>query len=154
VAATEYVLPAPITKRFVRFGVLLVPSHNTHPLGIEAIDPLHMIMPPDGKDAGNAADTHAVPLLDKTLPDVPGDTEVTAEVPLPINTPAEVRVAAPVPPLTTEVTPAVEMDDTKTKSEPFHATVAEVPLAMETPVVGPTPRINTAYPPVVLLMTT
>lgn len=101
VAATEYVLPAPITNRFVKFGVLLVPSHNAQPLGIETIDPLHIMMPPDGNDAGNAADTHAVPLLDKTLPDVPGETVVTAEVPLPINTPAEVRVAAPVPPFTT-----------------------------------------------------
>lgn len=111
-------------------------------------------MPPDGNEAGNAVDAHEVPLLDKTLPEVLGAIKVTAEVPFPINTELAVRVAAPVPPLATGVTPAVDIEDAKTKSEPFHATVAEVPLAIVKPVVGPAPRITTAKPPEVLFTTT
>jgi hypothetical protein len=149
-AATAYADPAPITNLSRKFGVLLVPSHITHPLGIDAIDPLHIIMPPDGNDAGNAEDAHAVPVLVKTLPDVLGATVATAEVPFPTNTALAVKVDVPVPPFATETIPVAEIAETKIKSAPLHATVAEVPLAMVIPVVGPAPRITTAKPPDVL----
>jgi len=52
--------------------------------------------PPEG-----AEDVQLVPSDVNTLPVVLGDTVVTAEVPLPINTPLDVWVAAPVPPWAT-----------------------------------------------------
>jgi hypothetical protein len=106
-----------------------------------------MIMPPEGNVAGKAEDTHEVPLLDKTLPEVLGATEVTAEVPLPINTAFEVMVVAPVPPLATGRVPETPLAKgitdtaTNTKSSPFQATRAAVPATTVTPVVGPAPTI-------------
>jgi hypothetical protein len=111
-------------------------------------------MPPDGNCVGITADDHVVPLLVNTFPEVLGATAVTAEVPLPINTELAVKVDVPVPPFATGVTPAVDMAEAKIKSDPFHATVTDVPLATETPAVGPTPRITTAKPPEVLFTTT
>jgi hypothetical protein len=113
-----------------------------------------MIMPPGGNGVATAEDTHEVPLLVKTLPDVLGATVATAEVPLPTNTALAVKVDVPVPPFATGVTPAVDIAEAKIKSDPFHATVTDVPLATETPAVGPTPRTTTAKPPEVLFTTT
>ena len=56
-------------------------------------------------------DDHVVPLLVSTLPEVPGATNATAEVPLPRSTLFAAKVAAPVPPLPTgsvPVTPVVK----------------------------------------------
>jgi hypothetical protein len=52
-----------------------------------------------------AALVHAVPLLVSKLPVVPGATEVTADVPLPIRTLLAVSVVAPVPPFATPRVP-------------------------------------------------
>jgi hypothetical protein len=51
-----------------------------------------------------------VPLLDKTLPLVPGATNCTALVPLPRITLLAVNVAAPVPPAATGSVPAVSAE--------------------------------------------
>jgi hypothetical protein len=51
--------------------------------------------------AGAAVLAQVVPLLVSTLPDVPGATTCTADVPLPSNTLFAVSVAAPVPPFAT-----------------------------------------------------
>lgn len=48
VAPTVYVDPAPTTKRFIRSGVPLEPSHNAHPDGIFVVCPDHNSMIPDG----------------------------------------------------------------------------------------------------------
>jgi hypothetical protein len=113
------------------------------------------------KTTENGAElAQAVPVLVSTLPEVLGATNWTADVPLPITTLLAVRVVAPVPPFVTGRTPetplASGITDTATnlKSEPFQATRAAVPLATVIPVVGPTPRITTAKPPVVLFITT
>ena len=37
-------MPAPTTKRLLKSGVLLLPSHNTHPLGMLATLPYHNII--------------------------------------------------------------------------------------------------------------
>ena len=47
---TLYPLPAPITNLSVKFGVLFDPSHKAHPVGIEDVDPDHIIIPPTGTD--------------------------------------------------------------------------------------------------------
>ena len=57
VAPTEYAEPAPTMNLSCRFGVPFVPSHKYQPLGIAAIDPDHMIMPPDGNTAATASET-------------------------------------------------------------------------------------------------
>jgi hypothetical protein len=83
-----------------------VPSHNANPLGIDAIEPDHkIIIPVTNSDVGAAADVHVVPLDVSKLPEAPGATNPTAEVPLPRSTLFAVSVAAPVPPLTTGSVP-------------------------------------------------
>jgi hypothetical protein len=57
--------------------------------------------------AAAAALVHVEPLDVSTLPDEPGATNVTAEVPAPKITLAEVRVDAPVPPLATGSVPVI-----------------------------------------------
>ena len=61
----------------------------------------------DTPDAAGACDTHVVPLLVNTLPDVLGATVCTADVPLPRMTLFSVRVVAPVPPLATPSVPVM-----------------------------------------------
>jgi hypothetical protein len=57
----------------------------------------HKLLPPP--EAG--AEAHVVPSEVSTLPEVPGATACTAEVPLPSSTLLAVSVVAPVPPLAT-----------------------------------------------------
>ena len=54
--ATEYKLPAPTINLSLKFGVLLLPSHNCQPVGILPVDPPHITITP----AGNTACTNAV----------------------------------------------------------------------------------------------
>lgn len=56
--------------------------------------------------AAGAVDCHVVPLEVNTLPEVPGATTCTAEVPLPKMTLLAVKDVAPVPPLATLKVPA------------------------------------------------
>ena len=67
-------------NRFLRSGVLLVPSHITQPDGIEPIEPDHIIMPPDGNAAVAAAVTKAVVAIWVVL--VPGEAVVDKGVPV------------------------------------------------------------------------
>ena len=60
VASTEYVEPAPTINRSLRSGVPLDPLHNTHPEGIEPIEPDHNIIPPEGIGVGGDG---AVPMI-------------------------------------------------------------------------------------------
>jgi len=55
-----------------------------------------------------AVDVHIVPSEVKTLPDVPGDTVLRADVLLPNKTPLVVKELELVPPFATEVIPRVE----------------------------------------------
>jgi hypothetical protein len=59
--------------------------------------------------AAAAALVQVEPLDVSTLPDEPGATNVTAEVPAPKITLAEVRVDAPVPPLATGRVPVTSV---------------------------------------------
>ena len=56
--------------------------------------------------AAGVVDAHVVPLLVSTLPDDPGATTCTADVPLPKMTLLAVKLVAPVPPLATFKVPA------------------------------------------------
>jgi len=50
--------PTPITKRLLRSGVSLLPSHKAHPAGILSSAPLHITMTPPGRSravAGGAS---------------------------------------------------------------------------------------------------
>ena len=44
----QFDFPAPRTKRSVRLGVPLVPSHSAHPVGMVLAEPDHMPMKPVG----------------------------------------------------------------------------------------------------------
>ena len=57
-------------------------------------------------DAAGVVDAQEVPFEVSTLPDVPGATLVTADVPLPINTELALNEAAPVPPAAAGSTPS------------------------------------------------
>jgi len=60
--------------------------------------------------AAAAAEVHVVPFDVNTLPDEPGATNCTADVPLPSRTLSAVRDVAPVPPEATGKVPVVNAD--------------------------------------------
>jgi hypothetical protein len=60
--------------------------------------------------AAAAAEVHVVPFDVRTLPDEPGATSCTADVPLPSKTLLAVSVLAPVPPEATGKVPVVNAD--------------------------------------------
>jgi hypothetical protein len=80
--------------RVVEAGVVNVPGE---------VNTVMLEKPP----AAAAALVHVEPLDVSTLPDEPGATKVTAEVPAPKITLAEVSVDAPVPPLATGRVPVI-----------------------------------------------
>jgi hypothetical protein len=49
---TAYELPAPTINLSCKFGVPFNPLHRAHPVGIEAMDPDHIIIPPTGVRPG------------------------------------------------------------------------------------------------------
>jgi hypothetical protein len=60
-----------------------------------AVNPVN-VFSPGGIDSASL--TQVVPSEVSTLPDVPGLTTCTVDVPLPVKTPLAVKVSAPVPP--------------------------------------------------------
>jgi hypothetical protein len=83
-----------------------------------------LVLPPDG-----AALVHVEPLDVNTLPDVPGATACSADVPLPSSTLFAVRDAAPVPPFATgnvPVTPVVKLTFVMVLLEPLMVLLVRV----------------------------
>jgi hypothetical protein len=92
-------------------------------------------------EAAGACETHADPFDVSTLLAVPGDTDDTAEVPLPTNTAPVLNVVAPVPPLPTGRVPVTVAEARLTLSvpprvsEPVEVTVPVrvIPLTVPVP---------------------
>ena len=91
--------------------------------------------------AAGVCDTQVVPLLVSTLPAVLGDTDDTAEVPLPTSTEPALNVVAPVPPLPTGRMPVTVAEARSTLSAPPRVRVPEevtvpvrvIPLTLPVP---------------------
>ena len=98
VNATEPPVPAvPLTTRS---ALSLYATDFVQPVGAEVCT--NSITVPEGIIA---AEDHVVPLEVSTLPDAPGATNCTADVPLPRSTLFAVSAAAPVPPFATGKVP-------------------------------------------------
>ena len=67
--------------------------------------PVQVLLADKDTPAAGVVDAQVVPFDVSTLPDVPGATTCTAEVPLPSNTLLTVKLVAPVPPLATATVP-------------------------------------------------
>jgi len=94
---------------------------------------------------GAAEDVHVEPLDVRTLPEVPGATRETADVPLPTNTEPEVNVVAPVPPWPTDSAVVKPVNEVISEFAPDAA--APMPDRAVACVVPPVPPFATASDP-------